>query len=483
MKISEFTKYDGVGLAELVNKGDVLPEELLQISVKAINELDPDINAIVSTLEEDAMREIKAGLPNGPFKGVPFLIKDVILHAEGIPVNMGSRFAEGTTFPVDSELMSRFRQAGFITVGITTTPEFAYNAATESLLYGPTRNPWNTDHSPGGSSGGASAAVSSGMVPIAHANDGGGSIRIPASCTGLIGLKPTRGRVPFGPLNSELLNGIAAEFAVTRTVRDTAALLDCVAGPDIGCYGWAEPPTEPYKEAIKKSVKPLKIAWNGKPASGAPVDEECIKVLHETVKLCEELGHTVVEASPQYDDESFSTATVRIWTANIYHMINEVSKSTGRTPNEKNIEAAIWSCYKYGKDMRASQLLEAIDTNHSVFRKVGHFFEEYDVFLTPTIATLPAKIGQLDANNQEINAREWTEQIFTYAPFTNLFNATGQPSISLPLGWSVSGLPIGMQFTGKFADETTLLQLASQLEEAKPWKDKYPKIHSLHLRG
>src|SRR5699024_4276467 len=350
MKISEFAKYDGVGLANLVHKGEVSPEELVQISLKAIKELDPDINAIVSTIEEEASKEMKDDIPNGPFKGVPFLIKDVILHAEGIPVNMGSRFAEGTIFPVDSELMSRFRQAGFITVGITTTPEFAYNAATESLLYGPTRNPWNTNHSPGGSSGGASAAVSSGMVPIAHANDGGGSIRIPASCTGLIGLKPTRGRVPFGPLNSEPFNGIAAEFAVTKTVRDTATLLDCVAGPDIGCYGWAEPPTEPYKEAIQKKVKPLKIAWSTKPASGVPADDECIKVLHDTVKLCEELGHTVVEDSPQYDAELFNIATVRIWTANIYHMIHEVSKSTGRTPSEKNIEAAIWSCYKYGRD-------------------------------------------------------------------------------------------------------------------------------------
>lgn len=478
MNISEFSTYDGLGLAELVKNRQVKPEELIQLSIKAIKALNPDLNAVVSILEEEAMNEITAGLPEGDFKGVPFLIKELVLHAKNVPISMGSRLAEDTVFPIDSELMARFRKAGFVTVGTTATPEFGYNAATEAVIYGPTRNPWNLNHSPGGSSGGSAAAISSGITPVAHANDGGGSIRIPASCSGLVGLKPTRGRIPAGPYNSEPLNGIAIEFALTKTVRDTVFLLDAVSGPDIGCYGWPETPSDEYKQVIKKPVKPLKIAWSGKPATGVPVNDEVIKALHETVLLCEDLGHTVVEATPTYDVEPFSLATLRIWTANIYHMIEGAAKLSGRTPSEHNIEAAIWQCYLYGKDMKASELLEAIDTNAMVSRQVGHFFTEYDVLLTPTMASLPVEIGFLNANNPSLDAKQWTEQIFTYAPFTNLFNTTGQPAISLPLKMSRNGLPIGMQFTGRFADEATLLQLATQLEMALPWKARKPIIHT-----
>lgn len=478
MNISEFSNYDGLGLAELVKKKEVKPEELVQLSIEAIKALNPDLNAVVQILEEEAMNGIKSGLHEGPFMGVPFLIKELVLHAKNIKTGMGSRLAEGAVFPIDSELMTRFRKAGFITVGTTTTPEFGYNAATESLLYGPTRNPWNLNHSPGGSSGGSAASIAAGIVPVAHANDGGGSIRIPASCSGLVGLKPTRGRIPAGPFNSEPLNGIAIEFALTKTVRDAAYLLDAVSGPDIGCYGWPESPNEEYKQLIEKPVRPLKIAWTGKPASGVPVDDECIKALHEIVQLCKDLGHIVIEDSPKYDVEPFSLATLRIWTANIYKMINGAAQLTGRIPSEENVEAAIWQCYLYGQEMKASELLEAIETNSTVSRQIGRFFTDFDVLLSPTIATLPAEIGFLNANNTTIDAKQWTEQIFTYAPFTNLFNATGQPSISLPLKTSKTGLPIGMQFTGRFADEATLLQLAAQLEMALPWKDRKPEIHA-----
>lgn len=481
MNISEFSKYDGLGLSNLVKSKQVKPEELVSLSIKAIKELNPDLNAVVSILEEEALNEIKAGLTDGPFTGVPFLIKELVLHAANVPTSMGSRLAEGTVFPVDSELMARFKKAGFVTIGTTTTPEFGYNAATEAVLYGPTRNPWNKNHSPGGSSGGSAAAVAAGIVPVAHANDGGGSIRIPASCSGLIGLKPTRGRIPAGPYNSEPLNGIAIEFGLTKTVRDTAYLLDAVSGPDVGCYGWPESPAEEYKKLIEKPIRPLKIALMTKPVSGVPVDEECLKALNETAQLCKDLGHIVVEDTPKYDPEELSLATLRIWTANIYNMIEGSGKMLNRTPSEENIEAAIWQCYLYGKQMKASELLEAIDINAKISRMVGHFFTDYDVLLSPTIATLPAKIGFLNANNPSIDAKQWTEQIFTYAPFTNLFNATGQPSISLPLKTSKNGLPIGMQFTGRFADEATLLQLATQLEKALPWNERKPEIHASNI--
>lgn len=477
MNISEYTSYDGLGLAELVKSRQVTPEELVEISTDLIERVNPQLNAIVSILKEQALNEIQRGISNGPFEGVPFLIKELVLHAEGIPFSMGSRLAEGAVLPLDSELMSRFRNAGLVTVGTTTTTEFGYNAATESILYGPTVSPWNQEHSPGGSSGGSAAAVAAGITPLAHANDGGGSIRIPASCSGLVGLKPTRGRIPTGPLHGEPLNGIAIEFGLTRTVRDTAALLDSVCGPDVGSYTFLQQPSCSYLQSIEKAPKPLKIAWTSQAASGVQVDEEVIKALHETVELCKQLGHVVIEDAPSYEVEPLGVATLRIWTANMYHMIESAARMSNRKPSEELIEAAIWKTYLYGKELTANDLLEALDINNEVSRNVGHFFTDYDVFLSPTLATPPAKIGMLNANNSSINAEEWFQQIFTYAPFTSLFNTTGQPAISLPLGMNSNGLPIGMQFTGKFADETTILQLAKQLEDARPWKERKPQIH------
>lgn len=477
MNISEYAKYDGLGLAELVKQKEVKPEELLNLSVEAIRKVNPELNSIISVLKEEGLKEINKGLPEGPFTGVPFLIKEMALHAEGIPSSMGSRLSEGMVYPLDSELMRRFRKAGFVTVGTTTTPEFAYSAATESVLHGATRNPWNINHSPGGSSGGASASVSAGITPIAHANDGGGSIRIPAACTGLVGLKPTRGRTPTGPLMGDVMNGRGVEFAVTRTIRDTAYLLDEVQGPEPGCYSYVERPKISYKEIIKKPVRPLTIAFTTEAASGVDVDEENKVALRETVQLLEDLGHNVVEAAPTYDSEMLTRSTVTIWTANIYNMAQGVAEALDRTPSPDNLEAAIWQCYLHGKELSANDLLTALDDNNTISRDVGQFFTNYDVFLSPTIGTLPAKIGFLNANNPNLSAREWTEQIFDYAPFTNIFNATGQPSISLPLKMSKTGLPIGMQFTSNFADEATLLQLAKQLEDALPWNNRKPTIH------
>lgn len=483
MNLKEFSKYDGLGLAELVKKKQMKPEELVDLSFKAINELNPKLNAVVSTLEEKAMNEIKKGLSKGKFEGVPFLIKELVLGYEGIPTNMGSKLAEGFTFPTDSELMTRFRKAGFVTVGTTTTPEFGYNATTESTFYGPTRNPWNLQHSSGGSSGGSASALSAGIVPVAHANDAGGSIRIPASATGLIGLKPTRGRTPLGPYNYEPLNGLGIELGLTRTVRDTAALLDEVSGEEVGAYGYAEPPKKSYSEAIQAPVRKLKIAWTDEAHSGVFVDPECKEQLYKTIKLLEDLGHTVEKAAPSYNEELFSQATLTIWTSFVHHSAKGVAQLMGRTPSEENLEAANWACYQYGEKLSADDLLNAIDINGQVSREVGAFFsdQQFDIFLTPTMAAPPVEIGVLNANNPNLTAEEWTKQIFTYAPFTGLFNTTGNPAISLPLGMSSKGLPIGMQFVGRFADETTLLQLAKQLEVASPWFNNTPPIHANKL--
>ncbi len=477
IEFSEYSLYDGLGLAELVKQKEVTPEELKDAAISGIQKLNPQLNAVVQVLADYAEKEINKGLPEGPFKGVPFLIKELIIHAAGVPYSMGSRLTEGFLMQHDTELMARFREAGLVTVGTTTTPEFGFNANTEAVIYGSTHNPWNLQHSPGGSSGGSGAAVAAGIVPVAHANDGGGSIRIPASCNGLVGLKPTRGRIPTGPDYGELLNGIAIEFALSRTVRDSAALLDAVSGPDLGCYGWAEPPKRPFLEEVSSDPGKLRIAWMSKPLSGVPVDKDVIRALDETVKLCQELGHELEEDAPEFDMEMYSLATYRIWFANLANMMDGAAAYIGRTPSDTNLEATSWACYQAGKEITAVELLQALDIYTMVSRSVGAFFTRYDVLLSPTTAHPPLPLGELNANAEGVGPKQWTDQIFTYAPFTNLFNATGLPAISLPLEWSNDGLPLGMQFVGRFADEANLFRLAAQLEKARPWKDKRPPVH------
>ncbi len=475
--MSEFAGYDGLGLAGLVKGGDVTPTELKDASLEAIERLNPKLNCIVTVLADQAEREIRAGLPQGPFQGVPFVVKELILHAAGVPMHMGSRLAHGLVLPHDTELMARFRKAGLVTLATTTTPEFGFNANTEPVLHGSTRNPWNTQRSPGGSSGGSAASVAAGIVPLGHANDGGGSIRIPAACCGLVGLKPTRGRIPTGPDYGELLNGIAIEFAVTRSVRDAAALLDAVAGPDPGCYGWAEPPKKPFLTQASTAPGKLRIAWMDRPLTGVPVDPECVDALHETVKLCVSLGHEATEAAPRIDVEAHGLATLRIWGANLANMMDTVAELMHRAPSPENLETASWACYQYGRAVTAPELLKALDLFTGVSRAVGAFFRDYDVLVSPTAAHPAWPLGKLNQNAPGLTAEAWAEQVFTLSPFTHLFNTTGQPAISLPLAWTRDGLPIGIQFVGRFADEGTLLNLAGQLEQARPWKDKRPPVH------
>ncbi|MFC5587978.1 amidase [Sporosarcina soli] len=476
MEFSEYSEFDAVGLALLVKNREVTPQELKKVALEGIDKLNPTINAVVSTLSEQADKEIQAGLPEGPFKGIPFLIKESSAQAIGVPVNLGSRFGVGVTTSQDTNLMTRFRQAGFVTVGTSTTPEFAFNFTTESVLYGPTRNPWDTNLSAGGSSGGAAAAVSAGIVPIAHANDGAGSIRQPAAVNGLVGLKPTRGRIPHGPFRGEILSGLSNEFAVTKSVRDSAVLLDEIAGADIGASSWAESPKRTYLSEKEHKPKRLRIAWMGAPINGASVDKECTDALYRTVQLCQDLGHDLVEATPQINAEEQFQATLRIWAANISRSIDRLQIGLNRTASPENLEASNWALYQYGQTLKAFDLLEAFEINNRVARTVGEFFTHYDVLLSPTIAQLPWEIGKLNANDPNLDAKQWTERMMAYAPFTNLFNTTGQPAISLPLGWSSKGLPIGMQFAGRFADESTLFQLAFQLEEAQPWIDKKTRL-------
>lgn len=476
ISLNDYTRLDGLGLAELVARKQVKAEELAAAALQAVEKVNPRVNAVLQTLSRDAAGP--AGQPSAPFAGVPFLIKELVLHAKNVRCDMGSRLAQGFVPPEDTELMARFRRAGLRLIGTTQTPELGYNPTTETKLFGPVHNPWDLSRSPGGSSGGSGAAVAAGIVPIAHANDGGGSIRIPASCNGLIGLKPTRDRIPTGPDYSDPLCGLAIEFAVTRSVRDTAALLDAVAGPDVGAPSHPVPPARPYRQELGAKPGRLRIAWTTKPTSGAKVDPECEKAVLETVRLLEGLGHTLIEDAPRFNWDEFLEKVHVIWTGFTAISVQAVSEMLGRRPGPDNLEAVTLACYEDGKRYTAVDLLSSMAHGNFISRLVGAFFEKIDVLVTPTIARLPAPLGELDQDRKGMTAMEWTRQVFAYCPFTPLFNTTGQPAISLPLHWSASGLPVGVQFVGKFGDEATLLRLASQLEEARPWAGKRPPVHA-----
>lgn len=477
LSLSEYAKHDGLGLAGLVARKEVSPAELVETAVQAIEKVNPQLNAVLQVLADDAKAEVAGGVPSGPFCGVPFLIKELVLHAKGVRLDMGSRLARGYVAGEDSELMARFRKAGFVLTGTTQTPEFGYNPTTETTLHGPVHNPWKAGHSAGGSSGGSGAAVAAGIVPVAHANDGGGSIRIPASCNGLVGLKPSRDRVPAGPDYSDPLCGLACEFVVSRTVRDSATLLDIVAGADVGAPGLPVPPARPYREEAGTDPGKLRIAWTTQPASGEPVDPECERAVRDTVRVLEGLGHTVQEGGPAYDWDEFLDRIHVIWTAYNAMAVGEVAKLMGRTPGPDTLEAVTLACCEDGRKYTAVDLLQSMEYGGSLSRTVGRFFEDIDVLVTPTIAKRPAPHGEVDQNRAGLTAMEWTRQVFAYVPFTPLFNTTGQPAISLPLHWSADGLPVGVQFVGPLGDEAGLLRLAAQLEQAKPWADKRPPVH------
>ena len=476
MNLSEYIEFDGIGLAALIRNREVSRPEVIDCVRRAIRLVDPEINAII---EEFAEPLAAYASEHATFAGVPFLIKDLALHAAGVLNESGSRLSAGMRFDNDTHLMQRFRRAGLRTLGRTATPEFGYSSTTEPLTNGPTRNPWDTRRMPGGSSGASAAAVASGIVPLAHANDGGGSIRIPAACCGLVGLKPTRGRVSPGPDLGEALNGLAVEFAVTRSVRDAAALLDEVQGYCIGDPYIIAPPETPYRDAMDRTPGPLRIAYTQTPWSDTDVDADLNLAVEKTATLCAAFGHDLFEAKPPIDWEEFLRATVVLWTANIAAWIDNVARAVGREPGESNLESTTLACYRYGKELEIGMLFDAMDTANALSRSVGLFFEEYDLLLTPTTASPALPIGTINANDPTLDAMEWSARVFGFCPFTPLFNMTGQPAISLPLFRSTDGLPLGVQFAGRLGDEVHLLQLARQLEQEVPWPRVAPLVKQL----
>jgi amidase len=467
MKTDEYLQHDATALAQLLRAGEVQPAELAGCALALTQQWNPRINAVIETVSPEAA--CAAALPQGPFAGVPFLIKDLVLHHEGWLCEMGSRLCQGLRAPADTDLMRRFRGAGLVTLGRTTTPEMGFNVSTETLLCGATRNPWDTALIAGGSSGGSAAAVAAGIVPMAHANDGGGSIRIPAACCGLVGLKPTRGRVPIGPDAAEGLNGLGIEFAHTRTVRDAAALLDAVQGPGVGDPYLIASPAGSYLDAMQRPLSGLRVALNTEAWSGVPVDPEIVAAVNEIARLLESMGNHVVTERPALDAEAFAAANTAVWSVNIAHWVEDICAATGREANEQTMEQAMLAVNDFGRSISGSAFLAALGSLNSVNRSFGEFFTRHDLMLLPTLAMLPQPIGTFNASGGSYTARSWTDHIFSFGPFTAMFNVTGQPAISLPLARSRSGLPIGIQIVAPFGREDLLFSIAAQLEQARPW--------------
>jgi len=472
MKAEEFASFDGLGLAELVRGRHVSPSELLDAAVSQVEARNPELNAVVTKLYDHARSAIAAGLPDGPFTGVPYLLKDLGAHVSGAVTSFGTTLFKDFVVDHDSEITARLRRAGLVIFGKTNTPEMGLAASTEPRLFGPTRNPWKPSHSSGGSSGGSAAAVAAGMVPMAHATDGGGSIRIPASCCGLFGLKPTRARNPMGPDAGEGWGGASVGHAVTRTVRDSAALLDATSGPDIGDPYWAPPPARPFLEEVGRDPGRLRIAITTRPWNGQPVDAECAEAAVAAARLCERLGHHVDEATPDVDARALGDATLVIISANIRATLEARAAALGRELKPGDVERLTWARAVDGHTARAADYARSIGVVHRIGRVVARFFTRYDILLSPTMCQPPFPLGVLDLMTDDVE--RYTKAILGSIGFTSLFNSSGNPAMSVPLAWSRSGLPIGVQFAAPFGDEAMLFRLGAQLERAQPWSERRP---------
>ena len=474
MSISDEVAYlDATAQAELVRKKEVKPIELVEGAIERIERLNPELNAVVTPMYDQAREAAEGELPDGPFTGVPFVIKDLGATYGGVRQTSGSAFTKDFIPPHDSELVVRQKKAGLIFIGKTNTPEMGILPTTESRLLGPAKNPWNTNHSTGGSSGGSAAAVASGMVPFAHANDGGGSIRIPASCCGLFGLKPTRARNPLGPDVGDMMCGFIAEHCVSRSVRDSAALLDATAGPELGDPYWAPPQERPYIEEVGADPGTLRIAFMVDSPLGTEVHEDCVEAVRDVAKLCADLGHEISEDAPEFDAGMINQAFMTIYSAGGAAMFIEANAILlGKTPTEDQFEPLTWALYQMGKEVKATEFQLAELYLQQVSRHIARFMVDYDVLLTPTLAKPPAELGWMDSPPDD--PMRGMMRAAEYAVFTPMNNFTGQPAMSMPLVWNEDGLPIGAHFVGRFGDEATLFRLAAQLEQARPWADKRP---------
>ena len=481
MRFDEYRRFDGLGLAELVRSGQVTADELLDVALDRTATTDQQIGAVVFVQAERARRAVAAGLHDGPFTGVPFLIKDLGCEAVDFPTSMGSRLFDDYHYTVDCELFTRLRRSGVVTFARTTSPELGIGPTCEAGVYGrPTRNPWNLDHVAGGSSAGSAAAVAAGIVPIAHGSDGGGSVRIPASSCGLFGLKPTRARLPDGPLAGEGWAGMAIDGFLTRSVRDTAALLDATHGPDVGTPYYAPPLDGPLLDAIATPPRHLRIAFSTLSFTGEPVHSDCAAAVHRTAAVCEALGHVLVEADPAVPLMQFMRAWTTVVACGTQLTVRSREGALGRPARHEELDGVTRGAVALGETLSGADYLDAVNTVHAIGRQMARFLSEqggFDMLLTPTLAEPPALIGRFRPDNDDfLDYRIGPHGVMHYSPFTALANGTGQPAMSVPLHWNEAGLPIGTHLMARAGDEAVLLQLAAQLEQASPWFSLAPTL-------
>jgi amidase len=473
---SEYEACDATGLAALVANGEVSPDELLDCALARVAARNPGINAVVNIREDVARKMIADGLPAGPFRGVPFLLKDLSIEARDFPTHAGSNLLKNTVYTYDSTAYLRMKAAGLVTFGRTTSPEGGVGAVTEAVVYGgPTRNPWDLGRTPGGSSGGAGASVAAGIVPAAHGSDGGGSVRIPAASCGLVGFKPTRARMPEGPVSGEGWAGMATDGFLTRSVRDTAALLDAVMGPDLGMPYWPPPLGESMTAAMAHAPKRLKIAFSTRSLDGSAIHPDCADAVEKTARLLADLGHEVVEGLPTANVHDMMDAWTTIVAVGTGLWIRDTVRKRGRPLQPGEVEPIALDALRLSEERSGADYLAAVQRIHAYGRALAAFFVDHDMLLTATLAEPPCEIGRLNHDKTDFVAyRTGPGGVFEYSPFCAAFNASGQPAVSLPLHWNAAGLPIGVHLAGRFGEDDVLMSLCRQLEEAAPWADRRP---------
>lgn len=470
MPFAEYGQYDGCGLAELIKTRKVSVEEVVDTAIDKIQSINGKLNGVIWPMY-DMAREGLESLPDGPFKGVPFLVKDLNLAWANTRLTSGSRYMKDYYVDHDAPLATAFKQSGVVALGKTNTPEFGITGTTESALFGPCRNPWNTDHIAGGSSGGSAASVAAGLVPMAHSSDGAGSIRIPAACCGLVGLKPSRGRTFSPGSHGDVFHSYSHHFLVSRTVRDTATMLDCVS--DTSPYAPRRPE---YPFSSRREPGQLRIHFSGATPNDRPIDPQITDALNKTAELLTSLGHIVEERPLDVDFRHFYRHFGVVGASQLAADIEEFSEEFGRQPEDHELEPLSKRNIEAGKMRSGARVIKALREVRLFTRLMEEEFRNIDVYLMPVLATPVPKIGYLDPNT--LDPREQDKRSAEVFPYTPPFNATGQPAISLPLFQDTDGLPIGMQFIAKFADDATLLALAWQLEEALPWRERKPPIYA-----
>jgi amidase len=470
----EYGEYDAVGLAALIRDGKVSETEVLDEALTRMRAVQPQLNAVTHDMESFARKAIADGLPDGPFRGVPFMLKDLHVLYKGAPTHNGSNFYKDFVADHDTEIVTRFKKAGVVTIAKTNSPEFGMCASTEPRSHGAAPNPWDLERTGGGSSGGSATAVAARVLPMAHATDGGGSIRIPAACCGLVGLKTTRGRNPTGPDALDSIQSVG--HVVSRSVRDAVHMLDCTAGPEFGAPNPPLPDTGPFAAELGKAPGQLRIAVSKRVMPGDTLDPACVEAVDKTAKLLESLGHIVEEADPGLDLDFIA----EFWRMNAsigaHVTLSRREAMLGRTVTPDDIEPVTFAAYHAGAKVSAVEFSKAVAQVQLMGRHVAEFHQTHDLLLTPTLAQRPVKLGHLSMVVDDVDA--YWDRLFRFIPFTPQQNLTGQPAISLPLHWSDDGLPIGVQLAARFGDEATLVRIAAQLEQAAPWADRIPPVHA-----